>query len=298
MPRIVCAILLSIDLAHTEAFGEAPAPSAHWGGLVYPDQYSTFTAGLTLDRFTPTDGAGAKYDSTISQTLGLNLITLSRTHHWGDPSAGWSMDLTVGISSTSNEPSEFFQNKVVHQLRHLPSVRTFQARKDTDVMVDGSMTKWLTLWQPKAIFFGGGFSVGTLHQEMFLRTGIRRLQVTPDLYRGDWGSVSVRTSILGRVSLQEDGAVLHATKQTSHLAQPAVAIGQYTRNDRGETVPTWEIEVAVTWDWGIFVNAVGQSRNNSFGRKRLRAALCVWKLGMTVSETSAGATLARPTGSA
>lgn len=262
--RIVCAVLLSIVLAHAEAFGEAPAPAAHWGGLAFPDQYSTLTAGLTLDRFTPTDGAGAKYDSTISQTLGLNLITLSRTHHWGDPSAGWSMNLTVGISPSSNEPSEYFQNKVVHQLRHLPPVPTFQSRRDTDVMVDGSVTKWLPLWQPKAIFFGGGFSVGTLYQEVFLRTGIRRLQVTPDLYRGDWGAVSVRTSILGRVSVQEDGAVLHATKQTSHIAQPALAFGQYAQNDKGETVPTWEIELAVTWDSGIFVNAVGQSRKQFF----------------------------------
>ena len=131
-------------------------------------------------------------------------------------------------------------------------------------MVDGSVTKWLPLWQPKVIFFGGGISLGTLYHEVFLRTGMRRLQVTPDLYRGDWGAVSVRASILGRVSLQENGAVLHATKQTSHLAQPTLAIGQYARNDKGETVPTWEVEVAATWDSGIFVNAVGQSRKQFF----------------------------------
>ena len=264
VPRILCAVLLTVAFASSEAFGEAPAPSAHWGGLAFPDQYQTFTAGLTLNRFTPTDGTGLKYDSTISQTLGLNLITLSRTQHWGDPSAGWSMNLTVGISPTSNEPSEFFQNKVVHQLRHLPPVPSFQPRRDTDVMVDGSVTKWLPLWQPKAIFFGGGISLGTLYHEAFLRTGMRRLQITPDLYRGDWGAVSVRASILGRVSLQENGAVLHATKQTSHLAQPTLAIGQYARNDKGETVPTWEVEVAATWDSGIFVNAVGQSRKQFF----------------------------------
>ena len=151
--KMLRAVLLTVVLADSEAFGEAPAPSAHWGGLAFPDQYSTFTAGLTLNRFTPTDGTGLKYDSTISQTLGLNLITLSRTQHWGDRSAGWSTNLTVGISPTSNDPSEFFQNKVVHQLRHLPPVPSSQPRRDTDVMVDGSVTKWLPLWQPKAIFF-------------------------------------------------------------------------------------------------------------------------------------------------
>lgn len=64
--KMLRAVLLTVVLADSEAFGEAPAPSAHWGGLAFPDQYSTFTAGLTLNRFTPTDGTGLKYDSTIS----------------------------------------------------------------------------------------------------------------------------------------------------------------------------------------------------------------------------------------
>jgi hypothetical protein len=37
--------------------------------------------------------------------------------------------------------------------------------------------------------------------------------------------VSVRLSGLGRVSVQENGAVLHQTKPTSHIFQPALAIG-------------------------------------------------------------------------
>ena len=262
--KTVFGLLLIGILASTQAFGEAPGPSVHWGGLAFPDQYSTLTTGLTLDRFTPTDGAGAKYDSTVPNTLGFNLITLSGTQHWGEQWSGWSTNLTAGISPTSNQPSEFLQNKVVHQLRHLPPVPTFQPRQDTDAMVDGSVTRWFPLFHPKDIFLGGGFSVGTIYQEMFLRTGIRRLQVTPDVYRGDWGAVSVRASILGRVSLQEDGAVLHATKTTSRIVQPALAIGQYATNQKGETVPTWEVEVALTWDSGIFVNGVGQSRKEFF----------------------------------
>lgn len=263
--RVLSGVLLAVILACSHAFAEAPAPSVHWGSLSFPDQYSTLTTGLTLNRFTPTDGAGTKYDSTIQQTLGFNLITLSWTQHWGDdPSSGWSTNLTVGISPTSNEPSEYFQNKVVHQLRHLPPVATIQPRRDTDAMIDGSVTRWFPLIHPKVLFLGGGFSVGTLYQEVFLRTGIRRLQMTPDLYRGDWGAVSVRTSIMGRVSLQEDGAVLHATKPTSRLVQPAVAIGQYRTIQNGEAVPTWEIELALTWDSGIFVNGVGQSRKQFF----------------------------------
>ncbi|MBP8116423.1 MAG: hypothetical protein KAY09_01705 [Nitrospira sp.] len=269
--KILLAMLLALIWVVPQGLAEAPAPSVHWGALAFPDQYSTLTAGLILNRFTPTDGAGTKYDSTISQTLGFNLITLSGTQHWGDSTEGWSTNLTVGVSPTSNEPSEFFQNKVVHQLRHLPPVPTIQPRNDTDVMVDGSVTKWVSFIQPRLLFLGGGFSVGTLYQEVFLRSGFRRLQVTPDFYLGDWGGLSVRTSLLGRVSAQENGAVLHATKPTSHLVQPAVAIGQYRTTSNGETIPTWEIEIALTWDSGIFVNAVGQSHKQFFWSAALNA---------------------------
>lgn len=269
--KILLGMLLALIWAVPQGLAEAPGPSVHWGALAFPDQYSTLTAGLILNRFTPTDGAGTKYDSTISQTLGFNLITLSGTQHWGDSTGGWSTNLTVGVSPTSNEPSEFFQNKVVHQLRHLPPVPTIQPRNDTDVMVDGSVTKWVSFIQPRLLFLGGGFSVGTLYQEVFLRSGFRRLQVTPDFYRGDWGGLSLRTSLLGRVSAQENGAVLHATKPTSHLVQPAVAIGQYRTTSNGETIPTWEIEIALTWDSGIFVNAVGQSHKQFFWSVALNA---------------------------
>lgn len=74
----------------------------------------------------------------------------------------------------------------------------------------------------------------------------------------------MRVSGLGRISVQENGAVLHQTKPTSHLFQPALAIGQYDTNQRGEQYPTWEIEVSATWDSGIFVNGVGQSRKQFF----------------------------------
>jgi hypothetical protein len=198
----------------------------------------------------------------VTNTLGFNLITFSWTQHGHDRFEGWSINVTGGISPTANQPSEFFQNKVIHQLRHLPPVPSFQPRQDTDAMFDGSVTKWF--FKNKTVFLGGGFSAGTIYQEQFLRAGIRRLQVTPDLYHGDWGAVSVRLSGLGRVSVQENGAVLHQTKPTSHIFQPALAIGQYNTNERGEQYPTWEVEVSATWDSGIFVNGVGQSRKQFF----------------------------------
>jgi hypothetical protein len=254
------AILLLIGLHVTPAWSENPAPSVHWGSTAFPDQYSTFTGGLTLNRFTPVDGLGNKYDSTVGNTLGFNLITFSWTQHWGGIFQGWSTNLTAGISPTSDEPSQYFQNKVVHQLRQLPTVPTVDPRKETDAMIDGSVTRWFPLFRPKIVFVGGGFSVGTIYQQGFLRAGIRRMPITPTLYSGSWGDVSARASVLGRISYQDNGAVLHSVRQTAGLVQPSIAFGQYRTTETGETIPTWEIEFALMWDSGIFVNTTGQSQ--------------------------------------
>jgi hypothetical protein len=257
---LILSAFLLVGLECSPARSESPAPSVHWGGTAFPDQYSTVTTGLTLNRFTPIDGLGNRYDSTVGNTLGFNLITLSWTQHWGGIFEGWSTNLTTGVSPTSDEPSQFFQNEVIHQLRQLPTVPTVAPRKETDVMIDGSVTRWFPLFQPKVMFVGGGFSVGTIYQQGFLRVGIRRLQISPTFYSGDWGDVSVRASTLGRISYQDNGAVLHAVRQTAGLVQPAIAFGQYRRNSKGETIPTWEVEFAVMWDSGIFVNTLGQSQ--------------------------------------
>jgi hypothetical protein len=254
------AVVPFIGLVSTPAWSESPAPSVHWGSLAFPDQYSTVTSGLTLNRFTPTDGLGSKYDSTVSNTIGFNLITFSWTQHWGGNLEGWSTNLTAGISPTGNQPSEFFQNKVVHQLRHLPPVPTADPRKETDAMIDGSLTRWFPLVHPKVVFLGGGFSVGTVYQQGFLRAGIRRLQVMPTFYHGSWGEVSVRASVLGRISYQANGPAIHSVRQTAGLVQPSVAFGQYRVTEKGETIPTWEIEFGLMWDSGIFVNPVGESQ--------------------------------------
>lgn len=257
---LVIGVLLGLGFGHGPAWSETPAPSIHWGSLSFPDQYSTVTGGLTLDRFTPTDGYGARYDSTVGNTIGFNLITFSWTQHWGGSWEGWSTNLTAGISPTGNQPSEYFQNKVVHQLRHLPPVPTADPRKETDAMIDGSVTKWFPLVHPKVVFLGGGFSVGTLYQQGFLRAGIRRLQLSPTLYHGSWGDVNLRASVLGRISYQSNGPAIHSVRNTAGLVQPALSFGQYRVTEKGETIPTWEIEFGLMWDSGIFVNPIGDSQ--------------------------------------
>ena len=256
------ALIVLVGFHSSPAWSETPAPSVHWGSMSFPDQYSTITGGLTLNRFTPTDGLGNRYDSTVSNTLGFNLITLSWTQHWGGNWQGWSTNLTLGIGPTGDEITNFLQNKFVHQLRQLPAVPTTNPRKETDAMIDGSVTRWFPLFRPKVMFIGGGFSVGTIYQQGFLRAGIRRMPITPTLYHGNWGDVSMRASVLGRISYQDNGAVLHSIRHTAGLVQPSVAFGQYGTTENGETIPTWEIEFALMWDSGIFVNAAGESQKH------------------------------------
>ena len=256
------ALIVLVGFHSSPAWSETPAPSVHWGSMSFPDQYSTITGGLTLNRFTPTDGLGNRYDSTVSNTLGFNLITLSWTQHWGGNWQGWSTNLTLGIGPTGDEITNFLQNKFVHQLRQLPAVPTTNPRKETDAMIDGSVTRWFPLFRPKVMFIGGGFSVGTIYQQGFLRAGIRRMPITPTLYHGNWGDVSMRASVLGRISYQDNGAVLHSIRHTAGLVQPSVAFGQYRTTENGETIPTWEIEFALMWDSGIFVNAAGESQKH------------------------------------
>jgi len=72
--------------------------------------------------------------------------------------------------------------------------------------------------------------------------------------------VSARASVLGRISYQDNGSTIHDVRQTAGLVQPSIAFGQYHTTANGGTVPTWEIEFALMWDSGIFVNVEGVSQ--------------------------------------
>jgi len=260
---VLLAIFLLVGFHSSPAWSETPAPSVHWGSMSFPDQYSTVTGGLTINRFTPFDGLGNRYDSTVGTTLGFNSITMSWTQHWGGDWKDWSTNLTAGISPTGDEITQYLQNKLVHQLRGLPNVPSVNPRIETDAMIDGSVTRWISLFDRKVLFAGGGFSVGTIYQQGFLRAGVRRLQITPSVWRSEnWGDINVRASAMGRISYQSDGSALHAVRNTSGLVQPSIAIGQYRTTKKGETIPTWEIEFALMWDTGIFVNAAGDSQKH------------------------------------
>ncbi len=269
--RIVFLVLLATP-ALVEA--ESPSPTVHWGGIGYPDQYTTLTAGLAVNRFTEFDKEvpPTRYDSTIQGTLGLNLLSLSWTKHWEqvwDPLEDLSTNLTLGIGPTADEPSKFIQNEL-HGTFGFRPVQSGATREDTDATVDGSVTGWIrwlnVLGQPKDLFGGVGFSVGTLYQELYGRAGLRRLRPFPDWESHPLaryvGPLGVRFSGMGRYSRLFDGAVLHAVKPSATVLQASVSAGSY---GTGDGPPAWEVELTFTWDSGLFVNGVGQSRKEFLG---------------------------------
>jgi hypothetical protein len=249
------------------AWAEAPAPSVHWGSIAYPDQFNTLQLGGTFNRFTEFDASGNRYHSTIHESFALNFATVSWTQHWPRWS-GWSSNLTLGIGPTGAQPTEYIQNNIVHPIIRTDQVPVGNARHDVvDAMVDGSLTRWWTLFSGKPeLFLGGGFSLGTVYQEEFARIGLRRSSFdsfipywndTPLHYLTDY----LRFSTMGRASRLQPGALIHNIKPYSFMYQVSVSLGPYGTT---QGAPHWEIEYALTWDTGIFTDEMGVSRKEFF----------------------------------
>lgn len=262
---VVLAAILFSPIASTRA--ETPAPTVHWGGIAYPDQFNTLRLGGTFNRFTEYDGAGTRYNSTLNESFGLNFATLSWTQHW-ERFEGWSTNVTIGIGPTGSQPTKFLQNTVVHKTLGYAPVKVGQIRQDViDGMVDASVTRWFPLFNKRReLYVGGGLSGGTIYQEAFARAGIRRASF--DSLIPYWNDTPLRVltdylrfSGMARYGQLESGALLHNVKPHSYLYQVSISLGPYGASDGP---PHWEIEYALTWDSGIFVNDVGQSRKEFF----------------------------------
>ncbi len=259
----VSVVILGLILGTLEfVSAEAPAPSVHWGAIDYPDQERTLTAGLTLNRFTEFDTRQQRYNN-IRQTMGFNFATVSWTERWSRLQ-GWGTNLTLGIGPTGEQPTRWLQNEVVHTLRGLDRVPVRDSRSETDFMVGGSLTRWFTVLGPhETLFAGVGFGTGSLYHEVYARLGLRRLSLAdavqslsgadPALLR----TVSdfVRFSALARYSRPYTGAAFREVAPQTYLGQWSLSFGDY----RKAHVPSYEFEIALSIDSGLFVDFKGDS---------------------------------------
>ena len=267
---IVIGVLTAIA---APASGESPSPSVHWGAIAYPDQARLLDAGLTLNRFTEFNSSRDRYNA-INETAGYNFATLSWTEHLKSL-PGWSTNLTVGAGPTRDNPTNSIQNRNVHRWLGFKRVPVDDFREANDFMIDGSLTRWISLFGAERTgFAGGGVSSGSLYQEVYARAGIRRLPladligISPsETALLPWLLRSIRLSGMGRYSRLWSGAAYHEVAPQSFMAQGSIAIGDYSKDPFR---PAWELEFAYTIDSGLFVNPSGRSIEEQFGSIALR----------------------------
>lgn len=252
---LLCGVLFGV--VHN-AWAEPPAQSVHWGSIAYPDRERTLTFSATVvDRFTEFDGAGNRYND-IRETMGLNFFTVSATHPL-DEFPGWNLNVTAGGGPTRDGPSRFLQNDVVHKLRGFTPVPIGNKREANDFMLSGSLTRWFRLLGPQDAFFAGiGGAGGSLYYEPYLQAGFRRLAVMDSV---PWIRDYLRLSALGRYGRPYSGAAFRQVAPQYYLGQASVGLGNYRC---WEDRTPWEIEVAVTFDSGLFVDHRGDSLEERF----------------------------------
>jgi len=259
------------------AKAETSAPGIHWGALAYPDQEPVLATGLSIFRFTEFNGEGERFNG-IHETIGLNLITTSWTHHWTNSLDGWSTNLTFGIGPTRNQPSEFLQNDFVHdRLYHIPQVPVGEKRKETDFTVSSSITRWgELLGQRRVLFLSGGGQTGSLYHELFARGGFRRWSPVKTIEylngKSDNWLVNMfrplRFSGMVRASRIATGAAFHDLANSSYSAQGSISYGLY---DDRTLQPLLEIEFGATIDSGMFNGDQGDSLEERFWTIAIRA---------------------------
>jgi len=251
----------TVDLA----LAESPSPTVHWGGLGYPDAYSKLDLGYTGNRFTEFDSHGRRFNDT-HETMGFNLATMSWTQHWKRVE-GWSTNLTFGGGPTSEQPTRFLQNELIHgKILGDEGVSAGQVRNEFDFMVDGSITRWFPLFdQPTKLFAGVGGSTGSLYHEAFGRAGIRGAKVgSSALSLFGWGEASnlaadfvrgIRWSVMGRIAQAYPGSAFQHVAPQNYLVQTSLSWGLYDERP----LPKFEIETGVSLNSGFFVGFQGQS---------------------------------------
>jgi len=237
--------LLCVEGGHCES----PSPSVHWGAISYPDQHSSRSLGVTINRFTEFDNDRSRYNP-IDQTVGFNFAFLSWTEHWRSL-PGWSANVTLGGGPTSDQPSRFLQNDVMHKPFGFDSVPVGRIRNATDFMFDASITRWATLFDtPNVAFVGVGASLGSVYHEPFVRVGARRVVLSEHL----------RFSAMGRYGRPFGSSAFDDVATQSLLGQASLAVGSY----RADNSPAIEVEIALTYDKGLFNTFDGRAKEQYF----------------------------------
>ena len=272
-PQTIYLLRLVVVLCFAApAQAENVAPGAHWGAIDFPDRDRTVMMGYTVNRFTEFDGDRNRFNA-INQTAGFNFATVS----WTDrikALPGWSANLTLGAGPTAETPSENVQNGI-HRVTSQGLIPVDQTRQGSDVMAGGSLTRWSPLFSSRDTGFAGlGVAGGSLYQELYGRIGVRQLSLGelaawlfPNLDHEALNDVSrfVRFSAMGRYSRLYGGSAYSSDviANQSYLGQVSMSFADYSAVNGAR--PRWELELALTYDSGLFASPNGRWRTRRFG---------------------------------
>lgn len=273
-PHTIYLLLTAAWLCFAAPAGaENVAPGAHWGAIDFPDRDRTLAMGYTVNRFTEFNASRVRFNA-IDETAGFNFATVS----WTDrikALPGWSGNLTIGAGPTSETPSHYLQNGLFHRTTGQNPIPVDRAREGGDVMVGGSLTRWSSLFSSRDTGFAGlGVAGGSLYQELYGRIGVRQLSLAElaawifphsDLEVLNSLSRFVRLSAMGRYSRLYGGSAYSGDvlANQAYLGQASVSFADYD-NVKGNK-PRWELEVALTYDSGLFASPNGRWITRRFG---------------------------------
>ncbi len=171
-------------------------PAFHWGGIEIPVLENSGTTGFSMIQFTEFDkkrfptpfGEPVRYND-IEKTYGFNILNISKTRplhgrRRHQSNLFFSPSLAIGISW--DPLTRYYQNDIIHELGDLDPVD----RGDTDhglILAYGGELNYRflqlardhegnTQMRNTPVFIGGGFSVGTIHQDLYIHLGLARLR--------------------------------------------------------------------------------------------------------------------------
>jgi hypothetical protein len=246
------------------------SPSAHFGASIFPEFEPMVQFGLHFDRFTEfgkDTASDGSYTLTrryrLHKTIGLDFAALTSTGRlFGARTTLYRLTAQAGFSN--DQPTERFQNKIIHRLRHLKEVPTLgNTRSALEAGVALDVNHWFQPTHvPFPLFAGAGASVSTLMSEAFLQAGVRVPRAG--------ASLMLRTGVV------EGGGAFPSPVIASSYAMLHGSL-RAPLDDwlTGDAVCTWicalvpEVELGATWTSGFFRRASGAVVSEVFCTLRL-----------------------------
>ena len=245
--RRTILLLLALAASTGNAAGQSSAPDPHWGANVFPRPSSELRIGGYFNRFTQFSKSGTQFNE-IDETAGFNILSVSYSDRI-PALPDYSFAVNAGVGWSSDEPTRWFQNDVVHEILGQAEVPVGATRDEAEFVGGFGITRW---YESRDLgdraFWGAGFVTGTLYHEPYVHVGVSHLF-------DDW---NVRVGLLNRTSAPLGGNAYEDVASFNNLTQlylgyvpGGIGSSNWLQNFLGNP----EYGVTLTYDTGLFEDA-------------------------------------------